>query len=124
MRAAVQPLTCLTPLTLTDRGALLAIRGLSTVARLPRQIVERQAAQIRRRLTDAGYTSELKVTGLDATCPGDALCLWAEFERSGAGFGALGERGKPAEQVADERWGPYSSCSPARPPPTPIWLIN
>lgn len=124
MRAAVQLPTRLTPLTLTDRGALLPIRGLSAVARLSRQIAERQAAQVRRRPTDADYTSELEVIKLDAACPGDALCLWVAFERSRAGFGALGERGKPAEQVADERWGRLSSCSPARPPPTPIWLIN
>jgi RNA 3'-terminal phosphate cyclase (ATP) len=30
------------------------------------------------------------------------LFVWAEFERSRAGFGTLGERGKPAERVADD----------------------
>ncbi len=103
VRAAVKPSMRLTPLDLSDRGAMLAIRGLSAVARLPRRIAERQAAHVRRRLADAGYaTVEIEIQELDAACPGDALFLWAEFERSRAGFGALGERGKPAERVADE----------------------
>jgi RNA 3'-terminal phosphate cyclase (ATP) len=100
--ATVQPLTRLVPLDLSSRGKLLALRGLSAVARLPRRIAERQATQTRRRLADAGYEIEVEVAELDAACPGDALFLWAEFERSRAGFGALGERGKPAERVADE----------------------
>ncbi len=102
VRAAVQPLTRLNSLDLSDRGKLLAIRGLSAVARLPRRIAERQEAQIRRRLADAGYEVEVEIVELNAACPGDSLFLWAEFERSRAGFGALGERGKPAERVADE----------------------
>jgi len=65
-------------------------------------IKRRKNLLLRRRLAEAGYGIEIDVAELDAACPGDALFLWAEFERSRAGFGALGERGKPAEQVADE----------------------
>lgn len=101
-RAAVQPLTSLTPLDLSERGEVLAIRGLSAVAGLPRRIAERQATQVRRRLADAGYEAEIEIVEVEATCPGDSLFLWGEFEQSRAGFGALGERGKPAERVADE----------------------
>lgn len=103
VRAAVQPSMRLAALDLSDRGKMLAIRGLSAIARLPRRIAERQAAHVRRRLAEAGYPAvEIEIQELDAACPGDALFLWAEFERSRAGFGALGERGKPAERVADE----------------------
>ncbi|MDE2058632.1 MAG: RNA 3'-phosphate cyclase [candidate division NC10 bacterium] len=102
VRAAVQPLAWLSSIDLTQRGALLAIRGISAVAGLPRGIAERQANRLRCRLIDAGYTIEIKVVGLDAACPGNTVFVWAEFERARAGFGALGERGKPAERVADE----------------------
>lgn len=102
VRAVVQPSTRLTPVDLSERGELVAIRGHSTVARLPRRIAERQAVHVQRRLEDAGYAAEIEVQELDAACPGDSLFLWAEFVRSRAGFGALGERGKPAERVADE----------------------
>jgi RNA 3'-terminal phosphate cyclase (ATP) len=98
----VEPLVGLTPLELSDRGPLLRLRGLSAVARLPRRIAERQAEQVRRRLAAAGYRIDVEVAELEAACPGDSVFLWAEFERSRAGFGALGERGKPAERVADE----------------------
>lgn len=102
VRAAVQPLTRLSSLDLTDRGALLAIRGISAVARLPREIAERQVSRVRCRLADAGHKIEIEIAEFDAACQGDTVFLWAEFEQARAGFGALGERGKPAERVADE----------------------
>jgi len=102
VEAVVQPLTRLDPLDLSDRGPLVRLRGESAVAQLPRRIAERQAEQARRRLAGAGHALDVEIAELDATSAGDSLFLWAEFERSRAGFGALGERGKPAEQVADE----------------------
>jgi len=102
VRAVVQPLTSLVPLDLSERGALLRIRGVSAVGRLPRKIAERQAEQVRRRLAKAGHEIEVEIAELEAASPGDTLFLWAECERSRAGFGALGERGMPAERVADE----------------------
>lgn len=102
VRVAVQPLMRLRSLDLTDRGALLAIRGISAVARLPRGIAERQVRRVRCRLADAGHKIEIEIAEFDAACPGDTVFVWAEFEQARAGFGALGERGKPAERVADE----------------------
>jgi RNA 3'-terminal phosphate cyclase (ATP) len=81
---------------------LLRIRAISAVAGLPRRIAERQADQVSRRLGNAGYEVEIEIAELEASCPGDTLFVWAEFEHSRAGFGTLGERGKPAERVADE----------------------
>jgi len=37
-----------------------------------------------------------------ALSPGSFAFLWVQGRSSGAGFSALGERGKPAELVADE----------------------
>src|SRR5574337_101953 len=108
VRAGVQPLTQLRSIDVTHRGALVAIRGLSAVARLSKTIAQRQADRIRRRLADAGHDIEVEIVEFDAACPGDAVFVWAEFEGSRAGFGALGERGKPAERVADEAAGARS----------------
>lgn len=102
----VQPTKGLAPIDLLDRGELLRIRAVSAVARLPKRIAERQAERIRRRLTDAGHRVEIETVEFEAAGPGDAVFLWAEFARSRAGFGALGERGKPAERVADEAVDP------------------
>ncbi len=102
VEAVVQPLATLDPLHLSDRGPLVGLRGVSAVAKLPARIAERQADQARRRLAEAGYDLSVEIAALDAISPGDSLFLWAEFGRSRAGFGALGERGKPAERVADE----------------------
>jgi RNA 3'-terminal phosphate cyclase (ATP) len=102
VRATVRPIDRLRALDVSERGRLLGLHALSVVARLPRRIAERQAEQARRRLADAGYRLAIRVAEVDAPSPGDALFLWAEFERSRAGFGALGERGKPAERVGDE----------------------
>lgn len=102
VRAAVQPLTRLSSMDLTNRGALLAIRGISAVAGLPMAIAERQADRVRYRLADAGHKIEIEIAELDAVCRGDTVFVWAEFEKVRAGFGALGERGKSAERVADE----------------------
>ncbi len=98
----VQPTSGLVSLDLSDRGRLLGIRGLAAVARLPRQIAERETDRVERRLRDAGYGVGMEIAELDAACPGNSLFLLTEFERSRAGFSALGERGKPAEHVADE----------------------
>ncbi|MBI2883587.1 MAG: hypothetical protein HYY11_06755, partial [Candidatus Methylomirabilis oxyfera] len=61
-----------------------------------------QSDRIRRRLADVGSTVDIEIAELDADCTCDSLCVWAEFEQTRGGFGALGERGKPAERVADE----------------------
>jgi RNA 3'-terminal phosphate cyclase (ATP) len=102
VRVALHPLKVLAPLDLSDRGKMVRIRAVSAVAGLPRRIAERQADRVRRRLGDAGYEVETEIAELEANCPGDSLFVWAEFERSRAGFGTLGARGKPAEHVADE----------------------
>lgn len=102
VRATVQPLRRLISIDLTNRGALLAIRAISAVAGLPRGIAERQANRVRDRFADAGHKIEIEIAEFDAACQGDTVFVWAEFEQARAGFGALGERGKSAERVADE----------------------
>jgi RNA 3'-terminal phosphate cyclase (ATP) len=89
--------------TLEQRGELVAVEGLSAVARLPRAIGERQARRAESRLAVAGIRhSPIELVELDAASPGTVLFLICRFRHCPAAFVGLGARGKPAEQVADE----------------------
>jgi RNA 3'-terminal phosphate cyclase (ATP) len=92
------------PLHLTERGALRAVRGLSAVANLPREIAERQRRQALRGLRALlpDVAPEVILEEFPATTRGTLLLLLAEFELGQACCFALGARGKRAEQVADE----------------------
>lgn len=102
VRAAIRPAWRLQPIRLVERGPLRAIRGMSAVARLDPGIARRQRDQASRRLAGRAPVLELDVVSLESASPGTLLLLQAEFEHSGACFFSLGERGKPAERVADE----------------------
>jgi RNA 3'-terminal phosphate cyclase (ATP) len=91
-------------LGLTEGGALRALRGLSAVANLPREIAERQRRQSLRRLARLypGMAPEIEVAELPASSRGTLLLLLAERASGQGCCFALGARGKRAEQVADE----------------------
>ena len=54
------------------------------------------------RLAAAGHRATAEQAGWDTDSPGTLVFLRAVFTRAVAGFSALGARGVPAEQVADE----------------------
>ncbi|MBI4734838.1 MAG: RNA 3'-phosphate cyclase [candidate division NC10 bacterium] len=92
----------LRPISLLHRIGGLRLRGVSAVANLPRGIAERQRDRALRRLAAEGRDAEIAVTEAESPGTGSFLMLVAEVGGLRAGFSALGERGKPAEQVADE----------------------
>ncbi len=92
----------LRPIALLHRSGGLRLRGVSAVANLPRGIAERQRDRALRRLAAEGRDAEVAVTEAESPGTGSFLMLVAEVAGLRAGFSALGERGKPAEQVADE----------------------
>jgi len=92
----------LAPLALIRRGRTERVRGISAVAGLPRTVAERQRSRVLARLEEAGLSAEIEVAELRALDPGSFLFLVAESEGGAAGFSALGARGKPAEEVAEE----------------------
>lgn len=102
MRAHIEPVTRPQPLTLIERGRLVDITLLSAVANLDISIAERQCEQARRRLIGFGVPVVARVERIPARSPGSFLLLLARFESAQACYGALGMRGKRAEQVADE----------------------
>jgi RNA 3'-terminal phosphate cyclase (ATP) len=92
------------PMRLIERGPLRAVRGLSAVANLPREIAERQRRQALGRLRNLLPEVEPRVVGeeLPAASRGTVLLLLADCAPGRACCFALGARGKRAERVADE----------------------
>lgn len=93
----------------TRRGELLRIRGVAGVANLADDIAGRLRARALERLADAGWADgpEIKIEIETVRWPsigrGAALSLVAEHAATApAAFVGVGERGKPAELVADE----------------------
>jgi RNA 3'-terminal phosphate cyclase (ATP) len=89
-------------LDLCQRGALLRVRGLSASSNLPKHIRTRQEQAALQTLRSSGVNARIEALDAPSKGQGTVVFLWAEFENALAGFTSLGERGKPAEQVAEE----------------------
>jgi RNA 3'-terminal phosphate cyclase (ATP) len=89
-------------LDLQQRGALLRVRGLSASSNLPKHIRVRQERAALQALRAHGVNARVDVVDAPSKGQGTVVFVWAEFEEVLAGFTSLGERGKPAEQVAEE----------------------
>jgi RNA 3'-terminal phosphate cyclase (ATP) len=87
---------------IVDPGPLLRIRGRALASNLPFHVCARMAARARDRLGVTGVPIEVTPVITEAACAGAGLFLIAERENCRSGFGAIGERGKPSEAVADE----------------------
>lgn len=103
IESIVSPLETLRAVDRTVRGELREVEGFSAVSNLPRSIGERQRKSSLRRLEAAGCPPpRIQIVAPSSRGPGTVVFLKAAFERSAAGFTSLGEKGKPAEKVADE----------------------
>lgn len=102
VRVAIEGGARLWPATLVSRQGALRLRGLSVVANLARGIAERQRDQALRRLAAEGRQADIALVEAEAAGAGSFLILVADAGSVPAGFSAVGERGKPAERVADE----------------------
>jgi RNA 3'-terminal phosphate cyclase (ATP) len=102
VRATVRPGGELAPLDLGERGPLQSVRGLSAVSNLPMSIADRQRDQALHRLASLNCPCSISRDAVPSVGKGTAVVLLAEFETSQVCFFGLGERGKPAERVADE----------------------
>jgi|GEM_PF-7061 len=102
VRVAIEGGARLRPATLVSRQGAVRLRGLSVVANLARGIAERQRDQALRRLEGEGRQADIALVEAEAAGAGSFLILVADAGGVPAGFSAVGERGKPAERVADE----------------------
>jgi RNA 3'-terminal phosphate cyclase (ATP) len=91
------------PWSQTDRGALQRLRGIAGVANLRDDIAHRMRDHAVRRLAAHGLSADIEVVRWPSPGQGAALSLTVEYDDViPATFVGLGERGKPAETVADE----------------------
>ena len=95
-------------LNLTERGRIVRITGKAGVSGLKASIAERLKGRAEQRLSDDGIAGDapiaIETIEWKGSSPGTAIVLSVEYEgvSAPATFIGLGERGKPADQVADE----------------------
>ncbi len=98
---SITPASRLEPLTLLERGAIKRRRARALVARLPRQIADRELAVVRARLGWSEDELEAVVVDGSARGPGNVLLLEIESEHLTEIFCGFGEVGIRAESVAE-----------------------
>lgn len=100
LHVVIQPSTCLKPLNLTERGQLLSQYAMVWLSHLPEHIAKRELAVIQRSLDyDDGQLKFSPV--VNAYGPGNMVSIIVESENITECFTAFGQRGLPAEQVAE-----------------------
>jgi RNA 3'-terminal phosphate cyclase (ATP) len=104
VRFSTQGSSKLQPLTNDKSGSISRIDGISHATALPRHVAERQASSAKKRLEDAKLPSpSIDVEVVDdgtKLSPGSGIVLSAESQNGNIlGSDALGERGRPAEEV-------------------------
>ena len=97
----IAPAPRLDPLTLLERGAIVRRRARALVARLPRQIADRELAVVRARLGWSEEELEAVVVDGEARGPGNVLLLEIESEHVTELFSGFGQVGVRAEAVAE-----------------------
>jgi RNA 3'-terminal phosphate cyclase (ATP) len=103
IRAHVEPCGGLQGMQLTKRGMLKCLQlSACSSANLPSHIAQREIAHVEMRLDKQKEKLRAQALACQAFSPGNFVFLEADYEYAAAGFSALGKRGKPAEEVAEE----------------------
>jgi RNA 3'-terminal phosphate cyclase (ATP) len=84
------------------RGSLKQIKGVAVASSLPAHIAQRMRDRAMNLLASAGLPAAIEPQRVRSVSPGAGIFLAAEYEAGLAGFSALGQKGKPAEVVAEE----------------------
>lgn len=91
------------PFRLARSGRPFQVAGRIALSNLPDHVGARVRASALERLARAGFAgAQLDVTGSPALDAGVAVALWADDGQALLGADALGERGKPSEEVGRE----------------------
>lgn len=91
------------PLRAEVRAPVREVRGVAAAAGLPDHVTRRMAERVQERLRREGLEPQVDERRLEAPSPGAYVFLEIVPEAGPRlGASALGERGKPAETVADE----------------------
>jgi len=85
-----------------NRGELQQVKGVAVASSLPAHIAQRIRNRAVNLLAQAGIPTAIEPQRVRSDSPGAGIFLTAEYENICAGFTALGKKGKPSEQVAQE----------------------
>ncbi len=102
IRAVIHPCQRVRGLTLLSSPPLTTAHGISASADLPESVAQRQARRLSSRLKSDGVESHVSIEHWTAANPGTMAAVIFRQTPVPTLFFALGERGKPAELVADE----------------------
>ena len=114
IQAAIEGRARLQPLDLTQRGELVSLTAVIVTANLRPDVAARGSSAVRRCLSGLPVELSVKTREVAAYSPGAAVIVLAESSGPAtggplmAGFSAIGERGKPMEQVAEEACAEFS----------------
>jgi RNA 3'-terminal phosphate cyclase (ATP) len=100
----------LRPIDYRQRGDLVRVWGRALTANLPSHVAQRMMDHAGKLLAANGITAHISGAWMTSACAGAALFLGAEYAQGRAGVTALGERGKPAEMVAEEAVDMLLAC--------------
>lgn len=103
-------------LRIVHRGRLRNLTMILGLAGLPLHIIDREEDHIRACLKERGSLLTRRLEAAPSPGQGNILFLKGEYDCSLAGVSALGKKGKPAEQVAQElceRWLAFESSEGA-----------
>jgi len=101
--ATVEPGHAMPPLDLRHRGTLEDAEVVAMVAGMPFEVAERLAANALRKLRDTGVLAQGTRLPVPARrSSGSHLLVVASFERSRAGFGAVGDPALAPERASEE----------------------
>ncbi|MEQ1571826.1 MAG: RNA 3'-terminal phosphate cyclase [Myxococcota bacterium] len=91
----------LAPLELLERGEIRAVEPIAIVSKVPGSVGSRELAEVARALAGAGLPlGPGRIHSVSSPGPGNAVWIGVEAEHLTAGFTAFGEKGRPAESVA------------------------
>jgi RNA 3'-phosphate cyclase len=102
IRAIIHPCSRVNGLTLTSCPELTTAGGFSAYAGLPESVGRRQARRLSVRLKTQSVESHIPIEEWEAANPGTVAAIIFRQAPVPSLFFGLGERGKPAEAVADE----------------------
>jgi RNA 3'-terminal phosphate cyclase (ATP) len=102
IRAVIHPCSRVNGLNLTTCPELTTAGGFSAVAGLPESVARRQAKRLASRLKAEGVESHVPLEEWEAANPGTVAAVIFRQAPVPTLFFGLGERGKPAERVADD----------------------
>lgn len=97
MTADITPIRHITPIELSSPPSPANLQGEAVATNLPVHIPQRMANRAMNLLREAGMPTNVRPVRARSTAEGATILLWTDH----AGFGCLGEKGLPAQTVAE-----------------------